>query len=100
MVDTIAVRADERFDAARVAEFLRSSGIPVGELEVEQFPAGQSNLTFLLRSGDWEAVLRRPPVGPVPPRAHDMAREYRILHRLHPSFPWPRGRTFCARIRV
>jgi aminoglycoside phosphotransferase (APT) family kinase protein len=32
-------------------------------------------------------VLRRPPLGPVPPRAHDMAREFRLLYRLHPSFP-------------
>ncbi|MGI9149478.1 MAG: phosphotransferase family protein, partial [Chloroflexota bacterium] len=28
-----------------------------------------------------------PPLGPVPPRAHDMAREFRLLERLHPSFP-------------
>jgi aminoglycoside phosphotransferase (APT) family kinase protein len=95
-VDTIPVRADERFDTTRVAEFLRANGVPVGELKVEQFPAGQSNLTFLLRSGNWEAVLRRPPLGPVPPRAHDMAREFRILHRLHPSFPLaPRPYVLC-----
>jgi aminoglycoside phosphotransferase (APT) family kinase protein len=95
-VDTIPVRADERFDAARVAEFLRARGVRVGELEVEQFPAGQSNLTFLLRSGEWEAVLRRPPLGPVPPRAHDVAREFRILRRLHPSFPLaPRPYVLC-----
>ncbi len=86
MGDTIPVRADERFDAERVAEFLRASAIPVGHLEVEQFPAGQSNLTYLLRSGEWEAVLRRPPLGPVPPRAHDMPREFSILKRLYPSF--------------
>jgi len=85
-LDTIPVRADERFDAARVAEFLRLSGLPVGDLEVEQFPAGHSNLTYLLRSGAWEAVLRRPPLGPVPPRAHDMPREFSILKRLHPHF--------------
>jgi aminoglycoside phosphotransferase (APT) family kinase protein len=53
---------------------------------VEQFPSGHSNLTYLLRSGDWEAVLRRPPLGPVAPRAHDKAREFRILERLHPVF--------------
>ena len=33
------------------------------------------------------AVLRRPPLGPVAPRAHDMAREFHILERLHPRFP-------------
>src|SRR5258708_5556720 len=91
MLDTIQVRADERFAVDRVAAFLCQSGLTECEpsqLEVEQFPAGQSNLTYLLRSGEWEAVLRRPPLGPVAPRAHDMAREFHILERLHPSFPW------------
>jgi aminoglycoside phosphotransferase (APT) family kinase protein len=87
MLETIPVRADERFPTAPVAAYLRAHGIEVGDLEVEQFPAGQSNLTYLLRSGDWEAVLRRPPLGPVPPRAHDMPREFRILRSLHPVFP-------------
>jgi aminoglycoside phosphotransferase (APT) family kinase protein len=96
MVETIPVRTDERFDARRVADFLRSSGLEVAELEVEQFPAGQSNLTYLLRSDAWEAVLRRPPLGPVAPRAHDMAREFHILQRLHPSFRHaPRPYVLC-----
>jgi aminoglycoside phosphotransferase (APT) family kinase protein len=96
MVETIAVRPDERFDEERVSAFLRESGIEVGALEVEQFPAGQSNLTYLLRSGDWEAVLRRPPLGPVAPRAHDMAREFHILDHLHPSFSLaPRPYVLC-----
>ena len=89
MSDTIPVRADERFSLERVANFLCQSGLTQFEpsqLEVEQFPAGQSNLTYLLRAGEWEAVLRRPPLGPVAPRAHDMAREFHILQRLHPSF--------------
>jgi aminoglycoside phosphotransferase (APT) family kinase protein len=89
MLDTIPVRADERFSIERVADFLGVAGVAgfdPARLEVEQFPAGQSNLTYLLRSGDWEAVLRRPPLGPVAPRAHDMAREFHILQRLHPSF--------------
>src|SRR5437870_5748348 len=90
LTDTIPVRPDERFAVDRVATFLCRSGLTQCEpsqLEVEQFPAGQSNLTYLLRAGEWEAVLRRPPLGPVAPRAHDMAREFHILQRLHPSFP-------------
>src|SRR5438270_7438564 len=91
MRDTIPVRADERFAVERVADFLRPRLANVAEfdpsrLEVEQFPAGHSNLTYLLRSGAWEAVLRRPPLGPVAPRAHDMPREFHLLQRLHPSF--------------
>jgi len=56
-------------------------------MTVEQFPGGHSNLTYLLRFGTQEFVMRRPPFGPVPPKAHDMAREYRILEALHPVYP-------------
>ncbi len=54
---------------------------------ISQFPGGHSNLTYLLRFGGLELVLRRPPLGPVPPRAHDMAREAHWLDALHPVFP-------------
>jgi aminoglycoside phosphotransferase (APT) family kinase protein len=101
MRDTIPVRADERFPTAPVARYLRAQGVDVGDLEVEQFPAGHSNLTYLLRSGEWEAVLRRPPLGPVPPRAHDMPREFRILQRLSPVFPLaPRPYVLCEDVSV
>src|SRR5207244_977190 len=94
------VRAEERLALEPLAEFLRGSGlidVEPAALEVEQFPAGHSNLTYLLRAGDWEAVLRRPPMGPVAPRAHDMAREFRILERLHPAFSRaPEPYVLCA----
>ena len=86
MRDTIPVRVDEQFDTTRVLDFLRGAGIEVENLEVEQFPSGQANLTYLLKSGGWEAVLRRPPLGPLAPRAHDMPREFKILQRLHAHF--------------
>src|SRR2546427_10411855 len=104
MLDTIPVRADERFSVSRVSDFLCSSsvtGFDQSQLEVEQFPAGHSNLTYLLRSGDWEAVLRRPPLGPVAPRAHDVTREFHILQRLHPSFPLaPQPFVLCEDVEV
>ena len=86
---TIPVREGEDFDHARLLAYLREHvpGIPEGELEVRQFPTGASNLTYLLRVGEWEAVLRRPPLGPVPPKAHDMEREGELLRRLHRVFP-------------
>lgn len=89
MKDTISVRPGEEFDIASVENFLRHrvEGIPQEPLVVEQFPSGHSNLTYLLRCGDWEAVLRRPPLGPVAPKAHDMARESRILSLIHEVFP-------------
>jgi aminoglycoside phosphotransferase (APT) family kinase protein len=56
-------------------------------LEVAQFPSGHSNLTYLLRLGDRELVLRRPPFGTKVKSAHDMSREYRVLSKLHAAYP-------------
>jgi aminoglycoside phosphotransferase (APT) family kinase protein len=86
---TIAVREGEQLDTRRVLKYLRANlpDLPPGELEVRQFPTGASNLTYWMRLGDWEAVLRRPPLGPVPPRAHDMEREGRLLRLLHSAYP-------------
>ncbi len=67
-----------------------------GPLVVEQFPGGHSNLTYLLRYGDREFVMRRPPLGPVAPKAHDMGRECRVLSALWKVFsPAPRPYLFC-----
>lgn len=69
---------------------------PAAPLQVAQFPGGHSNLTYLLRFGELELVLRRPPFGPVPASAHDMAREHRWLAALHPIFPLaPRPYLLC-----
>ncbi len=89
MSETIEVRADEDFDHGKVEAYIREriEGLPEGELEVRQFPSGASNLTYLVKIGPWEGVLRRPPLGPVPPKAHDMGREARILSRIHDHFP-------------
>lgn len=98
MAGTIAVREDERFDTGAVERYLRShvENLPEGNLEVRQFSSGASNLTYLLKIGDWEAVLRRPPLGPIPPKAHDMSRESLILSRIHPHFPLaPKLYSFC-----
>ncbi len=96
---TIAVRDGEEFDHERVAAYVRSAitGVPDGPLTVRQYPAGASNLTYLLRIGAWEAVLRRPPLGPLPPRAHDVLREARLLGRLHSVYPLaPNPYATCA----
>ena len=89
MSETIKVREGERFDPEAVEGVLREKidGLPEGRLEVEQFPSGASNLTYLLRIGDWEGVLRRPPLGPIPPKAHDMGRESGILSKLNAAYP-------------
>ncbi len=57
---------------------------------------GHANLTYLLRFGASEFVLRRPPLGPVPPGAHDMRREHLVLSRLHEAYPLaPRSLLLC-----
>src|SRR5215216_8198661 len=85
---TIDVREDEDFDRAAAERYMREhiEDLPEGELEVWQFPSGASNLTYLVKIGDWEGVLRRPPLGPVPPKAHDMERESRLLMKIHEAF--------------
>jgi aminoglycoside phosphotransferase (APT) family kinase protein len=87
MSDTRPVRASEQLDWDRLAAYLRRELDLSGEMQVSQFPGGHSNLTYDLAFGDYELVLRRPPFGPVPPRAHDMARECRVLAAVHPHFP-------------
>jgi aminoglycoside phosphotransferase (APT) family kinase protein len=65
-------------------------------LEVTQYSVGFSNLTYLINCGDEEVVMRRPPLGPLPPRAHDMKREYTLLEKLFPAFPYvPKVYAFC-----
>src|SRR5262245_44608851 len=70
-------------------------------MRVEQFPGGHSNLTYLIRFGEIDLVLRRPPLGPVPPTAHDMAREFRWLSAVHPVFPLaPRAYLLCEDVSI
>ena len=86
--DTAAVRPGEELDLPRLTAYLRGQLDGVGaSVEVEQFPNGHSNLVYLVRVGAREYVLRRPPLGPVAPKAHDMAREYRVLQAVHRHFP-------------
>lgn len=95
--DTIPVRADEKFDEARVAGYLRGR-LPGTDrpLTVRQFGGGAANLTYLLDYGTHQYVLRRPPLGPVAKSAHDMGREYRVLSVLYRAFPYaPRAFLYC-----
>ena len=86
-----AVRAGEELDAAALATFLAGAvqgweDVTAGALEVAQYGAGFSNLTYLVRAGERELVLRRPPRGVGPGSAHDVLREHRLLAALRPTF--------------
>ena len=93
--DTKPVRESEQLDWGALSHYVREKLTTMlaprfdaaAPMTVEQFPGGHSNLTYLLRFGDQEFVMRRPPFGTVPPKAHDMARECRILAAVHPVFP-------------
>lgn len=72
-----------------IEEYLRRKipGLSEEPMHVKQFSVGYSNLTFFISIGNWQAVLRRPPFGSIPPKAHDMKREYEILEKLSRVFP-------------
>jgi aminoglycoside phosphotransferase (APT) family kinase protein len=86
--DTAPVRAGEELHVPALVDWLRGKieGVERG-IAVEQFPSGHSNLTYLLRCAGREYVLRRGPLGPVARKAHDMAREFRVLEMLQRHFP-------------
>ncbi len=90
------IRPGEDLDVPRLEQWLRPR-LPVdGPLSIQQFPSGHSNLTYLIRVGDQDFVLRRPPFGNQVRSAHDMGREYRVLSRLCEVYePAPRPVLFC-----
>jgi aminoglycoside phosphotransferase (APT) family kinase protein len=91
------IRAGEELDRAKLDPYLRRQ-FPneAGVLQVRQFPRGHSNLTYSLRLGDRELVLRRPPFGSKVKSAHDMGREFRVLSKLHSVFdPAPEVLCYC-----
>ena len=91
------VRSGEALDAQKLEAFLKAA-LPelVGPLVIEQFPKGYSNLTYLLRVGERELVLRRPPFGAKIKTAHDMGREYKILSHICGVYPKaPRPLLYC-----
>jgi aminoglycoside phosphotransferase (APT) family kinase protein len=53
-----------------------------GPLTVRLITGGKSNLTYSVTDGVHRWVLRRPPLGPLTPTAHDMAREFRVVAAL------------------
>jgi len=83
------IREGEELDTALVETFIKDTitGLD-GPMSIKQFPSGFSNLTYFIRVGDKDMVLRRPPIGKKAKTAHDMNREYRILSALYPVFPY------------
>jgi aminoglycoside phosphotransferase (APT) family kinase protein len=91
------VRPAHRFDEAALDRYLRAH-VPgySGGLEVRQFEGGQSNPTFALETRDAQWVLRKQPPGQLLPSAHQVDREYRVMHALRDTdVPVPRMIALC-----
>jgi aminoglycoside phosphotransferase (APT) family kinase protein len=87
----------DKLDWAEAARYLALVGheLDLGD-RILQFAGGLGNWNFLVTLDGKPHVLRRPPAGPLPQGANDMAREYRILSRLSRSFPLaPHSPVYC-----
>jgi aminoglycoside phosphotransferase (APT) family kinase protein len=83
-------------DRNRLSDYL-GMVVPLGAtFDVEVLSGGRSNLTYLVRSGPHEYVVRRRPLGAVAAGAHDMAREYRVQAALQGmGLPVPTVYVYC-----
>lgn len=84
-------------DRGRLAAELAGHGLALDpRFEPRQFASGLANLNYLILLDTGWGVLRRPPGGPLPAGANDMAREHRILSRLWRALPLaPRSLHLC-----
>ena len=103
--DTLPIRAGEELSEETLSNYLRQhlpETMTVGQaMTLEQFPGGHSNLTYCVKFGEYEFVLRRPPVGPVAPTAHDMPREFRLLAAINPVFSLaPKPYVLCEDVSI
>ena len=89
--DDIVARASDVRDGDRpplvilepLEGFLDKAGLGEGPIEAGPIGEGHSNVTYAIRrEGAPEMVLRRPPRPPIPPSAHDVLREARLLRAL------------------
>ncbi|KAF0249833.1 MAG: aminoglycoside phosphotransferase, partial [bacterium] len=105
--DTKPIRPGEELNIVSLTEYLEKNlvnfpeKLDFSQIKLEQFPGGHSNLTYLVKIGEHEFVLRRPPFGPVAPTAHDMPREFRLLSMVNPHFNLaPRPYLLCEDINI
>ena len=79
----VDVRDDEKIEASSLNSYLsKFIDYDTNNFKILQFPSGFSNLTYLIKSGDQDFVLRRPPHGAKIKSGHDMSREFKILTSL------------------
>ena len=98
MKDTEPIRQGEELNAENLRQFLRENLNELSDyIEISQFPAGSSNLTYCVKINGEEYVLRRPPFGNQVKSAHDMSREFNVLSKLSKVYkPAPQPLVYCA----
>ncbi|WP_136715225.1 phosphotransferase family protein [Halorientalis salina] len=69
-------------DQDALAAYLEDQLGPVDDYEVEHHQEGHSNETLFVTWGGQELVIRRPPPGETAENAHDVLREYKVIHAL------------------
>lgn len=94
----VEVRSEDALDKAAISKFVKEQQEGVeGDLHIRQFPGGASNLTYQLDLGNRQFILRCPPPGTKAKGAHDMGREFSIMQRLKPVYPYvPEMIAFCS----
>ncbi len=94
MNDTKPIRHGEELNIENLSNYLQDKII--GEISISQFPSGNSNLTYCVKIGETEYVLRRPPFGNTVKSAHDMSREFNVLDKLSKVYsPAPKPFLLC-----
>lgn len=87
-------------DVTRLEAYVETLPDYAAELPIQSIKRiglGQSNLTYHVTLQHQTFILRRPPTGPLPPSAHDVLREYRVLSALqHSNVPVPRPIAVCT----
>ncbi|MHB1536927.1 MAG: phosphotransferase family protein [Solirubrobacteraceae bacterium] len=84
-----------------LARFLDEHQLGEGPLHARPIGEGHSNVTYLVQRGALELVVRRPPRPPLPPSAHDVLREVRLLQALEETQARvPRVLAVCAQEEV
>ncbi len=81
------VREYEQLDKEKLLAYLNQKlKIQANELELLQYPGGNSNLTYRVSLAGKDYILRRPPFGTKAKSAHDMGREFKVLSNLNKHF--------------
>ncbi len=80
-----------------LAAFLAAEGLgdAAGAPSVAPVGDGHSNVTYAVDHGEHALIVRRPPRGPLPPSAHDVLREARVLRALEGRARVPRVLAVC-----